>query len=154
MQSLFPNRGSGGPSNSSKTFITFNCGKCELTNKPNGKFLVTPEARKGKLSLEKDSDGLTHIIWSERNSNVKDIDKIVFPDDLKFKKTKTGRENDRVYVLSLHGQHHLFWMQDKSNEKDDDNCKKLNECKLLTLNFYFIIKDDNLLTYFNVLFKL
>ena len=54
---------------------------------------------------------------------------MIFPDELKCLKVKTGRENDRIHLLKYNtGQQFLmFWMQDKSSDKDKEIHKKLND---------------------------
>lgn len=54
---------------------------------------------------------------------------MIFPDELKCLKVKTGRDNDRIHLLKYNtGQQFLmFWMQDKSTDKDKDIHKKLND---------------------------
>lgn len=129
MQSLFPQRNPGMTRNASNVLISFSAGKCQLVPRPEGKFMVTPEPRKGTLSLEKDNEGLVHFIWTDRTTGVKEDDKIVFPDDITFQKAKTGRPNDRVYYMRYNSstQYYFYWLQDKSSAKDEENCKKVTE---------------------------
>lgn len=49
--------------------------------------------------------------------------------DCEFKKVKTGREQDRVYMLKYMsgGQRLMYWMQNKSTEKDEELVKKIND---------------------------
>ena len=127
MQSLFPNsRASGGDS----ALVSFNVGKCELSGpNANGKFQVTPDGRKGKLILERGRDGLVLFIWTDRGSGQVIDERVIFPNETTFKRIKTGTETDRVYALSFpaNRQYFVYWMQDKSSEKDEDNCKKFND---------------------------
>ena len=44
-----------------------------------------------------------------------------------YKKVKTGRDGDRVYLFQIDNLRFFFWMQDKDAVADEDNCKKLNE---------------------------
>jgi hypothetical protein len=50
------------------------------------------EHRKGKISLERAGDGLIHFKWIDRSTNRIEDDRIVFPEEIEFKRVKTGRE--------------------------------------------------------------
>ena len=55
---------------------------------------------------------------------------MVFPNDVRYYKVDTGRAQDRVYMLqwqSGSNRRFCFWMQDKSADADEENCRKLNE---------------------------
>jgi hypothetical protein len=76
------------------------------------------------------SDGLTHYQWSDRTTGTVVDDFMVFPGDAVLAKVSTGKETDRVYLLKWHGgadRKFMFWMQDKSPEEDEQNCRKFNE---------------------------
>jgi hypothetical protein len=79
--------------------------------------------------MEKMQDGVLHFKWTDRGTGRVEDDRMVFPGVIEFKKVKTGRENDRVFILKYTGssERFMFWMQDKSDEKDADNCSKINE---------------------------
>mmetsp|Transcript_11641 Transcript_11641/g.19508 ORF Transcript_11641/g.19508 Transcript_11641/m.19508 type:complete len:316 (+) Transcript_11641:99-1046(+) len=142
MQSLFPQApmgggfgGFGGNAGAGTTppLVEFKAGKCILSNEqPNGKFQVTADPRRGSVSLMKGSDGLVHFKWTNSLSNSVEDDRIVFPGEYTFKKVKTDRPDDRVYLLKYQGgsQRLMFWLQDKSTEKDEEVIKKMNECLL------------------------
>lgn len=100
-----------------------------MAGRPNGKFLVTPDPRRGKIAMEKTADGVMHFRWYDRTTNQLEDDRMVFPDDVEFKRVKTGRENDRVFMLKFVGRTEriMFWMQNKSSEKDEENCAKVNQ---------------------------
>jgi 26S proteasome regulatory subunit N13 len=89
--------------------------------------MVTPDLRKGKILLVKESDNLLHFKWDNRVNNQTEDDRIIFPGDALFKKVKTGRENDRVYLLTFHSQKFMFWMQDLDASKDAENVTKMND---------------------------
>jgi 26S proteasome regulatory subunit N13 len=137
MQSLFPLQrpGAGGfgsfGGREPISLVSFKAGKCFLSDsQSNGKFQVTPDTKKrGKIELCKGTDGMLHLRWLDRANGRVEDDRLVFPGELTFKKCKTGRENDRVYVLKFGtgSTPMLFWMQDKSAEKDNENVSKLNE---------------------------
>jgi hypothetical protein len=108
--------------------VQFNAGKCNLAPQEDGSFLVTPDRRKGKISLHKGSDNLLHFKWTDRSTNAPVIDLIVFSDEVVFKRVITGTPSDRVYMLKwkIGDRREMFWLQDKRTENDSDNCEKLN----------------------------
>jgi hypothetical protein len=130
-QSLFPSRPQG--SAQGNVLLSFKAGKCNFsaaTPLPSGKFLVSADPRRGTIALvQNNRDGLTHFQWIDRSNGRVEEDRIVFPGDVVFKKIDTGRPTDRVYVMKLSqmNTNHLFWLQDKDDSKDADNCKKFNE---------------------------
>ena len=44
-------------------------------------------------------DGMVNIQWRDRSTNALGFDRPVFPDDVTFKRVKTGDGKDRVYEL-------------------------------------------------------
>lgn len=132
MQSLFPSLPrNAGPA----ALLQFKAGKCNMTQQPNGKYLVSPDLRKGTLTLVRGTDGVLHVKWTDRGSNVVVDDIIVFPNETEFKKVKTGVDADRVYVLKWKtnaaganvNRRYIFWMQLKDSSLDEENVKKVNE---------------------------
>jgi hypothetical protein len=90
-------------------------------------FLVTADVRKGKISLVK-KDDLLHFQWLSRLTGEIEDDRIIFPHEASFKRVKTGRDNDRVYLLNLTGnQRFMYWFQDKESSKDKETVDKINE---------------------------
>jgi hypothetical protein len=89
--------------------------------------LISPDKRRGTISLEKSNDGLIHFKWTDRSSGNTEDNRIVFPGEINFKRCRTGRENDRVYMLKFQGgqQPLMFWMQEKLSEKDAENASKM-----------------------------
>lgn len=90
--------------------------------------MVHPETRKGLVYVHQTDDSLIHFCWKERSSSTAEDDLIIFPDDAEFKRVPqctTGR----VYVLKFKSNPRrcFFWMQEPSDEKDDEHCKKINE---------------------------
>jgi hypothetical protein len=108
----------------------FKAGKMNLAG-PNaaGKFSCSADKRKGTISLVSTSDQLVHFRWSDRTSGNVEDDRIIFPGDATLTAVKTGRDDDRVYILKMNsgGPNFMYWMQDKSNEKDKENIDKLND---------------------------
>jgi Proteasome complex subunit Rpn13 ubiquitin receptor len=131
MDSLFPQqRPADATSRQPPALISFKAGKCVVSDRQsNGKFTVTADKRRGTLSMSRSSDGLMRFRWTDRSTGILEDHRIVFPDEVSFKKCKTGRETDRVYLLKFtHAQQPLmFWMQEKSSEKDAENASKINE---------------------------
>jgi len=126
MASLFPQQ-QGGRGGASTSILEFKVGKCNLT-RLGGKFRVTADKRRGNLSVSKDNDGLMIIKWTDRSTGSIEDRRVAFPNEMVFKKIKTGREGDRVYMLKFQANDPLlFWMQDKDASKDDENASKLNE---------------------------
>lgn len=106
-----------------KNLIEFKAGK--MTQK--GK-MVHPDTRKGMIYVYKSDDSLTHFCWKDRTSGEVVDDLIIFPDDADFSRVKqctTGR----VYIMKFRSSNRRFfcWMQEPKEDKDEDNCKKVNE---------------------------
>lgn len=130
MQSLFPTQGGG--NNQSQPLYQFRAGKCQLTLQPNGKFLVSADLRRGQIQLVRGADTLLHFRWANFATGAVEDDRIVMPGDCIFKKVKTGRSDDRVYMLKFHynsnNQNRLmFWFQNKDISKDEEVVKKVND---------------------------
>ena len=68
----------------------FQAGKCNLAERSGGKFLVTPDPRRGTVSLVRTSDGLIHFRWNDRGTGGVEEPRIIFPDEIQFKRVKTG----------------------------------------------------------------
>ncbi|CAH0564613.1 unnamed protein product [Brassicogethes aeneus] len=123
MQSLFSNL--PGPSTNIKTrhLIEIKAGKMNLQNK-----MVYPDNRKGLLYLYQSEDSLMHFCWRDRTNGKVEEDLIIFPDDCDFKRVPqctTGR----VYLLKFRSsdRKYFFWIQEPKEDKDDENCRKINE---------------------------
>ncbi|XP_041080297.1 proteasomal ubiquitin receptor ADRM1-like [Polyodon spathula] len=120
---LFPSMVSGSRGSSSKYLVEFRAGKMSLKGST-----VTPDKRKGQVYVQQTDDSLIHFCWKDRTSGNVDDDLIIFPDDCEFKKVSqctTGR----VFVLKFKaGSKRLFfWMQEPKSDKDEENCRKVNE---------------------------
>ncbi|XP_060604796.1 proteasomal ubiquitin receptor ADRM1-B-like [Ruditapes philippinarum] len=107
----------------SKNLVEFRAGKMYMKGK-----MVHPDKRKGLVYVYQSDDSLMHFCWKDRTSGSIEDDLIIFPDDIEFKHVKqctTGR----VYVLKFKSstRKFFFWMQEPKTDKDDDNCKKVNE---------------------------
>ncbi|TMW67672.1 hypothetical protein Poli38472_011292 [Pythium oligandrum] len=132
MQSLFPQYGNvfgGNNSNGRNELVSFNAGKMTVQPTANGKFLVTPDLKKGKVCLTRGDDQLLHFQWVDRQTGASPDDFIIFPDDATFTKASTGREGDRVYLLQYKNssRRFFFWMQHKDSSRDEELANKLND---------------------------
>ncbi|EPY49785.1 19S proteasome regulatory subunit [Schizosaccharomyces cryophilus OY26] len=107
--------------------ISMKAGK--LNRKPGTKILQA-DHRKGILYLQLETDELLHFYWKERSRNSTDIedDFIIFPDEadfIKIDQCTTGR----VYALRFKSssQIHFYWMQEYSDEKDEETVSLVNQ---------------------------
>ncbi|KAJ1982077.1 hypothetical protein H4R34_001837 [Dimargaris verticillata] len=103
--------------------LQFKAGRCFRQGDSNW---VIPDPRKGVLYFKMTDDGLTHLCWKERRTQVTKEDLIVFPDEAEFIKCKQTK--DRVYVLRFKAssQRLFFWMQSSHPERDSDVCNRVN----------------------------
>ncbi|CAN0417128.1 unnamed protein product, partial [Ectocarpus sp. 12 AP-2014] len=129
---MFPQFGAmpGAPAASgSVPLLSFKAGKMDVSDKGGDKFHITPDLRKGTISLFKGPDDqLMHFAWKERPSGTVVDDIIILPEEAVYKKVDTGREGERVYLMEIAGNRRFFyWMQDKDSDKDEENMKKVNE---------------------------
>lgn len=109
--------------NQSKNLVEFKAGKMTMKGK-----MVHPDKRKGLLYIFQSEDSLMHFCWKDRTTNVVEDDLIIFPDDVEFKRVPqctTGR----VYILKFKSSNRkfFFWVQEAKTEKDEENCRKVNE---------------------------
>ena len=53
---------------------------------------------------------------------------VIFPDDIEFRKVKACTTG-RVFILKFKSSSRkmFFWMQEPKTDKDEDNCKKVND---------------------------
>ena len=73
-----------------------------MTAQSTGQYLITADTRRGNISLMKNpNDGLLHFTWTDRDTNSTEDDRMLFPDEAVWKKVKSGREGDRVFMLKL-----------------------------------------------------
>ncbi|XP_037947796.1 proteasomal ubiquitin receptor ADRM1 homolog isoform X2 [Teleopsis dalmanni] len=120
---MFGRQGLGGSSNGSGNLVEFRAGKMNMVGK-----MVHPDTRKGLVYMSQGDDGLMHFCWKDRTTGKVEDDLIVFPDDFEYKRVdacKTGR----VYVLKFKtsSRRLFFWIQEPKTDKDDDNCRRVNE---------------------------
>ena len=107
------------------SILSFKAGKMITTLKPNGKYLVEPDARRGELHVVWTTTpasganaaaalvagGHLKLEWKDRRTKTTVNTIPVFPeDDATFERVETGREGDRVYLLQCGGAtRHFFW---------------------------------------------
>jgi hypothetical protein len=116
-----------------KSILTFKAGKMNTTLKPNGKYLVEADTRRGEIHLvwaRTAAGGHLKIEWKDRRTKVT-VDTVTVPpgEDATFERIETGRDTDRVYLLQVGSGstgRHFFWMQDINTEHDEDLCVKVN----------------------------
>jgi len=113
----------GGGTTSGKNLIEFRAGKMDLKGR-----MVHPDKRKGLLYVYQSDDVLMHLCWKDRSKSTPEDDLIIFPDDTEFKhvpQCTTGR----VYLLKFKSNSRklFFWLQEPKTDKDDENCRRLNE---------------------------
>jgi len=118
--------GQRGGATQSKALVEFRAGKMTTAT---GSNLVSPDRRKGLIQVEQGEDQLMHFKWKDRGTGVVEDDLIIFPDDIEFVRVKqctTGR----VFVLKFKSSSRrmFFWMQEPKEDKDEEYCKKVNDC--------------------------
>ncbi|RKP17037.1 hypothetical protein ROZALSC1DRAFT_16842 [Rozella allomycis CSF55] len=102
--------------------IEFKAGKLSQQGR-----LVVPDPRKGLISVKISDDGLLHLMWIDRRTNMTEDDLIVFPDEAELvhvPQCTTGR----VFVLKYKtsSQRFFIWMQDSNDKNDSDIVKRVN----------------------------
>jgi len=134
-----------------KTILSFKAGKMNTTLQPNGKYLITPDPRRGTISLSwhstgasssstsnnnsggssSNNAGILKFEWTDRRTRTTVDSLSIFPaDNVTYTKIDTSRPKDRVYLLqygSSTDNMFFYWMQDKEDgNEDEDNCFKIN----------------------------
>eukprot|EP00560_Eucampia_antarctica_P007958 CAMPEP_0197823984 /NCGR_PEP_ID=MMETSP1437-20131217/1295_1 /TAXON_ID=49252 ORGANISM="Eucampia antarctica, Strain CCMP1452" /NCGR_SAMPLE_ID=MMETSP1437 /ASSEMBLY_ACC=CAM_ASM_001096 /LENGTH=461 /DNA_ID=CAMNT_0043423427 /DNA_START=214 /DNA_END=1599 /DNA_ORIENTATION=+ len=123
--------------NEAKSILSFKAGKMSTTLQPNGKYLVTPDPRRGSLALtwtssssgsSSGSAGIVKLEWTDRRTRTVVDTFTIFPqEECTYSRVDTGREEDRVYLFVCSNKRHFYWMQDKLEDGgDDDNAVKMN----------------------------
>merc|ERR1711936_1366572 len=111
--------------NQSKSLVEFRAGKMNLNLSTK---MVSPDKRKGLLSVLQSDDQLMHPQWKDRTSGTIEDDLIIFPDDVEFKAVPACTTG-RVFVLKFKtsNKRMFFWMQEPKSDKDEEFCKKVND---------------------------
>jgi hypothetical protein len=103
----------------------------------NGRYLVTPDPRRGTLEVNwtasSATSGVLKIEWKDRRTRSVVDSLTIFPeDDCTYSKVDTGpgRGKDRVYLLQYGNaseRRFFFWMQEKEEgNQDEEFCNKIN----------------------------
>lgn len=107
-----------------KTIVEFRAGI--LTQKGT---TVTADERKGKVALLLGEDGMLHLQWTLRPSGNMVTDLILFPKSATWEEVPECKDG-RVFLLqfkSSPSNRRFFWMQEPTDEKDEEYMKKINE---------------------------
>lgn len=78
------------------------------------KLRLAPDNRKGLLRvIRSPAEGTIQLQWVNRTSGDVQLDLMVFPHDVTFKRVRTGNDKDRVYELKFVAgdRAFYFWMQ-------------------------------------------
>jgi hypothetical protein len=115
--------GGSGQQAQSKYLVEFKAGKMQMRGN-----MVHPISKKGTVYLNQTDDALIHFCWKDRTSGQTEDDLIIFPDDAEFKRVDACKDG-RVYVLKFKNssKRNFYWLQEPSDEKDEENCTKINE---------------------------
>ncbi|CAG9808883.1 unnamed protein product [Chironomus riparius] len=116
---------------SSSNKLEFKAGRMTLIDsvqEGTKKKMVHADKRKGLVYIYSADDGLTHFCWKDRTSGNVEDDLIIFPDDCEFKKVDQCKDG-RVFLLKFKSSNRklFFWLQEPTNDKDDEYCRKVNE---------------------------
>eukprot|EP00092_Neocalanus_flemingeri_P001767 GFUD01001885.1.p1 GENE.GFUD01001885.1~~GFUD01001885.1.p1 ORF type:complete len:393 (-),score=182.01 GFUD01001885.1:175-1353(-) len=111
--------------NASKSLVEFRAGKMNLNISTK---MVSPDKRKGMLSVLQSDDQLMHLQWKDRTTGTVEDDLIIFPDDVEFKAVPACTTG-RAFVLKFKtsNKRMFFWMQEPKADKDEELCKKVND---------------------------
>ncbi len=129
---LLNGMGGMGRSAPAPELLKFKAGQCDMVPLGGGRFKVTPNKAAGVIKLEKSFDGSIVFSWTNTMTNRVENKKNVFPGAASFKKVKTGRPDDRVYMLHFLGDSPdspklMFWLQDKDASTDAENVSNFNK---------------------------
>lgn len=115
------------PTSTEKTILSFKAGKMNTELQPNGKYLVSPDARRGEINLvwtttntgqnssaTAASGGNLSVVWKDRRTMTAVNTYPIFPsDNATFERVETGNDADRVYLLTCGENNadarHFFW---------------------------------------------
>eukprot|EP00027_Filamoeba_sp_ATCC50430_P009066 CAMPEP_0168559748 /NCGR_PEP_ID=MMETSP0413-20121227/10692_1 /TAXON_ID=136452 /ORGANISM="Filamoeba nolandi, Strain NC-AS-23-1" /LENGTH=336 /DNA_ID=CAMNT_0008591003 /DNA_START=34 /DNA_END=1041 /DNA_ORIENTATION=- len=103
-----------------KVLVEFRAGKMTLSGN-----LLTPDKRKGTVQLLQTPDGLINFVWRDRTTNAVEDEWFIFPEEVNVKKIKQGRTV--VLEWKQEGRKLFYWLQEPTEEKDDEFVAKLNQ---------------------------
>ena len=150
---LGSNAGGGGASSSAssneKQLVSFKAGKMEMQLQENGNYWASPDTKRGEIRITwKTNESTLYWEWFDRREKtVADDDKHVLwtsnaggaannADCGTFSKVTNAPNpapQDRLYVWSRPQagsdapSYHMYWLQDASEEKDDELVAKVNQ---------------------------
>lgn len=152
-----------------QTILSFKAGKMDMKLQPNGKYLVTPDERRGTIEMSWTPEsgaisgtsgtadpatisttptGILKLEWKDRRTRTTIDSLSIFPsDNCTYSKVDTGRDKDRVYLLQYGNsstRRFFFWMQDKEEENEDkENCVKINKYMEDPVEVAAAVADNN-----------
>lgn len=110
------------PTSMEKTILSFKAGKMNAELQPNGKYIVSPDTRRGQINLVWTSTnvapssgtagGQLTVEWKDRRTMTTVNTYAIFPDDnATFERVETGNDADRVYLLQYgsNESRYFFW---------------------------------------------
>jgi len=127
-----------------KQLVSFKAGKMDLTLQENGNYWAVPDTRRGEVRITwKTTESTLYWEWYDRREkNVDAIDRHVLytadgsTSDLGTLERVTNAPNPtpqgRLYVWTRPqagspSQYHMYWLQDASDENDDELIAKVNQ---------------------------
>eukprot|EP00566_Odontella_aurita_P019968 CAMPEP_0113544300 /NCGR_PEP_ID=MMETSP0015_2-20120614/10632_1 /TAXON_ID=2838 /ORGANISM="Odontella" /LENGTH=303 /DNA_ID=CAMNT_0000444545 /DNA_START=86 /DNA_END=994 /DNA_ORIENTATION=- /assembly_acc=CAM_ASM_000160 len=140
-----------------KVILTFKAGKMKTELQPSGKYLVTPDNRRGSIQVVWQAQpasggsgggggggggagGVLKFEWKDRRTRSVVDSLSIFPEDeVTYSKVPTGRDGDRVYLLQYgraSDRRFFFWMQDKEKEGGPEKDAELDEERCVKINTY------------------
>eukprot|EP00040_Diaphanoeca_grandis_P018262 m.95929 g.95929 ORF g.95929 m.95929 type:complete len:375 (+) comp26855_c4_seq1:137-1261(+) len=122
--SLFAEAPGGGAPPSNSYLCSFNAGKCIIDSQN----VVTAQKEKGVVCVYM-AEGMPNFQWKSRETpSQEDSPMFLFPGDGNFRKCKSAKDA-RVYYLHIQASNvrKFFWMQDKDDTKDTENCKRMDD---------------------------
>ena len=103
------------------SILSFKAGKMNATFKPNGKYLVEPDSRRGEIHVvyctappnataaSSASAATLKLEWRDRRTKTT-VNSLPLDGDATFERVETGRDGDRVYLLQRSGRRrNFFW---------------------------------------------
>ncbi|CAB9502695.1 Proteasome complex subunit Rpn13 ubiquitin receptor [Seminavis robusta] len=143
------NSSSSSSNSNEKQLVTFKAGKMDLTLQENGNYWAAPDTRRGEIRIVwKTNENTLYWEWYDRREkSVADADRhLLFSlggtsQELgtlekvtNGPKQQAGEQPDRLYVWSrppaagaTNPGYEMYWMQDASEEKDDEFIAKINQ---------------------------
>ncbi|EEB09288.1 19S proteasome regulatory subunit [Schizosaccharomyces japonicus yFS275] len=97
--------------------LQFKAGKLR---RKEGTKILQADKTKGYVEMNVEEDGLMHFSWRPRNTEVKEDDVVVFPDEVEFERVSQCNTG-RVYMLKYpsSSQCLFYWMQERDSGNDE-----------------------------------